>query len=141
MRAMFLGATLSAPVVVKGRPRTMFVMFEAADIVSVDLAQVNTSRCRSFEKMFNNIVAPTITGLDTITLSTALRSNGFNQFISDSIPTADYDAFLQRLSDECDAKGITGIELGMGTATYTNTAAHDNLVNTHGWVITDGGPA
>jgi hypothetical protein len=55
-----------------------------------------------------------------------------------TLPTAAYDAILQGWS----AQALqSGVDFDAGNSQYSSaaTSAHNVLVNTYGWTITDGG--
>ena len=108
-------------------------MFHAAAKANPDTSGWDTSKVTDMSYMFigPNMANPVTSSWD-ITQVTTMES----MFQGITLPTASYDAMLVHFNSQAVQSGI---EFHGGNSKYCASAERDNLINTHGWIITDGG--
>ncbi len=116
----------------------MSFMFSVATSANPDVSGWDTSSVTNMSDMFNGatVANPDLTNWDI----TAITTTGFgsmNKMLQGiTLPTALYDAILANFNSQITTSGIV---FGGGNSKYCNVAARDNLMNVHGWNISDGG--
>jgi surface protein len=111
-------------------------MFAYASSANPDVSGWNTANVTNMHSMFIDATsaAPDISNWDlsgiTVPFSMDSMLNGT------SLPRALYDTTLTNFDAQLTTSGII---FDAGDSKYCNVAAHDSLINNHGWTITDGG--
>jgi hypothetical protein len=114
----------------------MHNMFIHAVLANPDVSIWNTSKVTNMKSMFSGATSatPNISNWDITGLT---APNSMDSMLNGiSLPRALYDTTLANFDAQVTASGIV---FDAGNSKYCNVSAHDSLINTHGWTITDGG--
>lgn len=119
-----------------GNVRDMGGVFWNNKVFNRDLSSWNTSNVTNMERMFEGAFLFD-QSLENWDVSSVENMNDmFSQ--GAGISTANYDATLTGWNNLSSLQ--TGVEFGGGTSTFClSEVARQNLIDTHSWVITDGG--
>ena len=136
MTNMFLGAVVANPDTSDWDTSKVTIMgglFWGTSAANPDTSGWDTAIVTDMAVMFWNAGAanPDTSSWD-ITQVTTMES----MFQGITLPTASYDAMLVHFNSQAVQSGI---EFHGGNSKYCASAERDNLINTHGWIITDGG--
>ena len=139
MSTMFIGATSANPDVSSwntSNVTSMDYMFSGATVANPDVSNWNTANVTNMRFMFNGATSaiPDISNWNITGLT--VPDSMDNMLTGITLSTALYDATLANFDAQITASGIV---FDAGNSKYCNIAAHDGLINTHGWTIIDGG--
>ncbi len=118
-------------------------MFELSKFATINLTGWDTSNVLYMGSMFKDIGVVDIINIGNLSIASLSSTGALNDFLTNStIPTASYDALLVNWNSNLPTGGYA-MSPNFGNSTYTSGSAADtartNLINTHGWTISDGG--
>jgi len=112
-----------------------FTLFNGAALANPDVTNWDTSLVTDMRHLFNGVVLsdPDVSGWDI----SSVEQNFTGIFLGSNISTENYDAILNSWSTQTVQPNLSFHTL---PATYCESGdARDDLINNHGWVVTDGG--
>ena len=112
---------------------TMRSMFSGAVLANPNTSNWNTFKVTNMQFMFSGAVSA-----NPDTSSWDISHVEYMRFMFNGVtlPTANYDAMLVHFNSQVVQPGI---EFDGGNSKYCSSSDHDNLINTHTWIITDAG--
>ena len=136
MSFMFSGARMADPDVSGWdtiNVTDMNRMFSNADVANPDTNGWETTNVTNMNRMFNNAV---MANPDTSNWDIAGVTDMQSMFNGVTLPTASYYAILMNFSSQTVQSDV---QFSGGESQYCASDAHDILINTYGWSISDGG--
>ena len=113
---------------------TMRAMFLGANNANPDTSNWDTSLVTNMEDMFRNADAA---NPETSNWNVSALLNASNMFEGVTLPTVTYDALLNNWGAQVLQNGVS---FSAGNSHFCNSGvARNNMINTFGWIITDGG--
>jgi surface protein len=123
----------------------MFTFFrDCSSLTTLDVSSFDTSSVVNMAEVFRDCTSLTdIVGVEDFNIEGLTATNDLRRFATGvTLPTARYDALLINWDAQ---DPFDGMSPDFGSSKYTAggtaAAARANLINTDGWVITDGGTA
>lgn len=116
-------------------------MFLSTAVTTLDVSQWNTSSLTNMGGTFQSCTSLVDLDIDGWNVASVTNGGNFLIFANNALTTTQYDAVLIAWA----AQSLqSNVNIHFGDAKYTSGGAAETarttLVNTYGWVITDGGP-